>query len=172
MKKGRVQVYTGDGKGKTSAALGLAVRAALSGLSVIIVQFLKGRESAELGLEERFDNLKIDQFGSGEFIVSGKPAENDLKLAGEGLKAAREALAGEEYDVVVLDEINTAVDLGILDLGEVLRLVDERPEGVELILTGRGAPREFIQMADLVTEMKNVRHYFDRGVPPRKGIEW
>ncbi|MBN2168235.1 MAG: cob(I)yrinic acid a,c-diamide adenosyltransferase [Actinobacteria bacterium] len=172
MEKGLVQVYTGDGKGKTSAALGLAVRAALSGLSVLVIQFLKGRDCGELGLENRFENLRIIQFGSGEFITSDKLTEVDLRLAVEGLKAARDAIAGEKYDIVVLDEINSAVDLGILDQDEVLRLIDERPEGVELVLTGRGAPQEFVQRADLVTEMKNVKHYFDLGTPPRRGIEW
>ena len=173
MDKGLVQVYTGDGKGKTTASLGLAMRAVGKGLKVFMVQFLKGREYGELRAADRLsDAFTIEQWGLDSFVRKGKPSEEDLRLAREGLARAREAIMGGDFDIVILDEVNVAVELGVLTVKEVLPLIDERPPGVELVLTGRSAPEEFCRRADLITEMKCVRHYYDRGVGMREGIEF
>jgi cob(I)alamin adenosyltransferase len=173
MKEGLVQVYTGDGKGKTTAAFGLALRAAGKGFSVFIVQFLKGRHYGELESVKRLsDRIKVVQSGLDTFVKKGEPSEEDLRLARRGLELARDALASGEYDIVILDEVNVAIELGVLAVGDVIPLIDGRPPGVELVLTGRYAPQEFCERADIITEMKNVRHCFDRGVPMREGIEY
>jgi len=173
MENGFVQVYTGDGKGKTTAALGLALRAVGKGLSVFMVQFLKGRpygeiESAKL-LSPRF---KVVQSGQDTFVKRGEPSDEDLRLAHRGLELAREATSSGEYDIVILDEVNVAVELGVLSVEDVLPLIEDRPEGVELVLTGQDAPEEFLKRADLVTEMKKIKHYYDKGVAMRDGIEY
>jgi len=173
MEKGLVQIYTGDGKGKTTAALGLAMRAAGRGLSVFMVQFLKGRnygevESAKL-LSDRF---KVVPSGLDTFVKKGEASEEDLRLARRGLELARDALDSGEYDIVILDEVNVAVELGVLKTEDVLPLIDNRPVGVELVLTGRYAPPQFCEKADLITEMKNIRHCHDAGVGMREGIEY
>lgn len=173
MERGLVQVYTGNGKGKTTAALGLALRAVGHGFRVKVIQFLKGRLYGELAACEKFPGeLEIFQSGLDSFVKRGEPTAEDLRLAGEGLEAAREAIMSGRYDLVVLDEINVAVDLGVLDVESVLPLIDGRPPGVELVLTGRNAPEEFLGRADLVTEMREVRHYYADGVEMRRGIEY
>jgi cob(I)alamin adenosyltransferase len=173
MELGLVQCYTGDGKGKTTAALGLAMRAAGRGLKVLMVQFLKGRRYGELEAAERLsDCFQIVQSGLDKFVKKGEPSEEDIRLAHRGLQLAREAIMSGSYDVVILDEINVVIELGVLRVEEVLPLIDERPGGVELVLTGRYAPQEFYERADIITEMKNVRHCFDEGVPMREGIEF
>ena len=173
MKEGLVQVYTGDGKGKTTAAFGLALRAAGKGFSVFIVQFLKGRHYGELESVKRLsDRIKVVQSGLDTFVKKGEPSDEDLRLARRGLELARDAIASGEYDIVILDEVNVAVELGVLKVAEVLPLIDERPSGVELVLTGRYAPAEFCERADLITEMKKVKHCYDAGVGMREGIEF
>jgi cob(I)alamin adenosyltransferase len=173
MELGLVQVYTGDGKGKTTAAFGLAMRAIGKGLKVFVVQFLKGRKYGELETAGRLsDRLEVVQSGLDTFVKKGEPGEEDLKLAHQGLELARRAIMGGEYDIVILDEVNVAIELGVLKVEEVLPLIDERPGGVELVLTGRYAPDEFCDRADIITEMRNVRHCFDKGVPMREGIEF
>lgn len=173
MEKGLVQVYTGDGKGKTTAALGLAMRAIGKGFKVFMVQFLKGRHYGELETAKRIsDSFEVVQSGLDSFVKKGEPTEDDLRLARRGLELAREAIMCGDYDIVILDEVNVAVELGVLSVADVLPLIDGRPEGVELVLTGRYAPDEFCSRADLITEMKNVRHCFDNGVPMREGIEF
>jgi cob(I)alamin adenosyltransferase len=173
MELGLVQVYTGDGKGKTTAAFGLAMRAIGKGLKVFVVQFLKGRKYGELETAGRLsDRLEVVQSGLDTFVKKGQPGEEDLKLAHQGLELARRAIMGGEYDIVILDEVNVAIELGVLKVEEVLPLIDERPGGVELVLTGRYAPDEFCDRADIITEMRNVRHCFDKGVPMREGIEF
>jgi cob(I)alamin adenosyltransferase len=173
MELGLVQIYTGDGKGKTTAALGLAMRAAGKGLKVLMVQFLKGRDYGELETAKRFsDSFEIVQSGLDSFVKKGEPSPEDLRLAHLGLELAREAIMGGRYDIVILDEINVAIELGVLKVEEVLPLIDQKPGGVELVLTGRYAPDEFCRRADTITEMKNVRHCFDKGVPMREGIEF
>jgi cob(I)alamin adenosyltransferase len=173
MEQGLVQVYTGDGKGKTTAAFGLALRAAGKGFSVFMVQFLKGRHYGELeAVKSLSDRVKVVQSGLDSFVKKGEPTAEDVRLARRGLELAREAIMGGEYDIVILDEINVAIHLGVLPVEDVLPLIDGRPEGVELVLTGRCAPEEFCARADLITEMKNIKHCFDRGVPMREGIEF
>lgn len=168
---GYVHVYTGNGKGKTTAALGLALRAICAGKKIYIGQFIKGMHYSELDAVKYLPNLVIEQYGRGCFIC-GKPTEEDIKLARNGLKRAREILNGQTFDIVILDEINVAIFYKLLDVVEVLELITNRPRDVELILTGRYAPKEVVEMADLVTEMVEVKHYYRQGVPARKGIEF
>ncbi len=173
MSTGYVQVYTGNGKGKTTAALGLAFRAAGRGLRTYVAQFLKGQPTGEIEAARKLAPLiVIEQFGREGFItVKDGPGDEDVEQARTGLARARQALLSGAYRIVVLDEVNTAVHFKILPEADVLALLDERPAGVELVLTGRYAPESFIARADLVTEMKEVKHYFARGVAAREGIE-
>lgn len=171
--QGMIQVYTGDGKGKTTAALGLACRAVGHGYKVLIIQFIKGNiDYGELETARRLaPHLTIRPMGRGCRIRRKSLDPEDVKLCHEAMLYAQRAIAGREYDIVVLDEINVAVDLGLLKKEEVLRLLDERPSDVELILTGRHAAQEIIERADLVTEMKEIKHYYRKGVESRTGIE-
>jgi cob(I)alamin adenosyltransferase len=170
---GYVQVYTGNGKGKTTAALGLALRAAGRGFRTYIAQFLKGQPTGELEAVKRLEPLiRVEQFGREGFItVKDGPEDEDLERARTGLARAREAMLSGEYRIVVLDEVNTAVHFKILPEADVLGFIDRRPKAVELVLTGRYAPQSFLARADLVTEMKEIKHYSDRGVRAREGIE-
>ena len=171
--KGLTQVYTGDGKGKTSAAFGLALRAVGRGLKVYVIQFIKGGfDYGELYVVKRLPNFKMAAFGRGKFVTDVPPTEDDVKLAKEAFELAREVVSGGEYDIVILDEINVALHLKLLGIDEVTDLIRNKPEHVELILTGRHAPPEVVEMADLVTEMREVKHPYSKGVPPRKGIEY
>jgi len=173
MEQGLVQVYTGDGKGKTTAAIGLGIRAVGKGFKVFMVQFLKGRHYGEVETIQRLDDdFTLIQSGLDTFVKKGEPSGEDIRLAHEGLELARKAIMGGEYDIVILDEVNVAVELGVLRVDEVLPLIDGKPQTVELVLTGRYAPVEFCGRADLITEMKNVRHCYDRGVGMREGIEF
>jgi cob(I)alamin adenosyltransferase len=173
LEKGLVQVYTGDGKGKTSAAFGLALRAVGRGLKVYIIQFIKGGfDYGELYIVEKIPNLKLATFGRGKFITETPPSEEDSKLAKEAFELAKKVVKGGEYDVVVLDEVNVALNLKMISIDEVMDLIRNKPKHVELILTGRYAPVQIIDAADLVTEMREVKHPYAQGVPPRKGIEF
>jgi cob(I)alamin adenosyltransferase len=168
-----VQVYTGNGKGKTSAAFGAALRAVGRGLKVYVIQFIKGGfDYGELHIVDRLPNLKLAAFGRGRFIMESPPAQEDVKLAREAFELAKKVVAEGEYDVVILDEINVAVSLKMVDVKEVIDLVKNKPKHVELILTGRNAPIQITELADLVTEMKEIKHPYSQGVPPRKGIEY
>lgn len=170
---GLVQIYTGNGKGKTSAAFGQSLRAIGRGLKVYIIQFIKGGfDYGELYTIEKLPNLKLEAFGHGRFITETPPKEIDIKSAREALDLAREVIDSGEYDIVVLDEINVALKLKLITIESVVDLIETKPKHVELILTGRGAPKKLIEVADLVTEMKDVKHPFKRGIPPRKGIEY
>jgi len=172
--QGLVQVYTGNGKGKTTAALGLALRAAGHGLRTYIGQFLKGRPTGELVAAARLAPLiAIEQFGRKEFIrvTDGGPDDEDVERARRGLVKCLEAMLSGEFRIVVLDEANTAMHFKILDEGDVLEFLAKRPAEVEVLLTGRYAPPSVLERADLVTEMKDVKHYGDRGVKAREGIE-
>jgi cob(I)alamin adenosyltransferase len=172
LEKGLVQVYTGNGKGKTSAAFGLALRAAGNGLKVYIVQFIKGGfDYGELYVVDKIPNLTLKAFGRGKFVLSKPPEKEDVKLAEEALQHAARVVGSGEYDVVVLDEINVALDLELVRLEYVLRLIKSKPKHVELVLTGRNAYSEVIEIADLVTEMREIKHPFSKGFPARKGIE-
>lgn len=173
LEKGFIQVYTGNGKGKTTAALGLALRAVGHGLKVNIIHFMKGNiEYGELKAAKCLEpNLVIRQMGRETFVSRDNPDQEDIRLAREALELAGQVVAGGEYDLVVLDEVNCALDFGLIPLEQVLKILQTKPEKVELVLTGRGAPPEIIQAADLVTEMKEVKHYYHRGIKSRKGIE-
>jgi cob(I)alamin adenosyltransferase len=171
MEHGYVHVYTGNGKGKTTAALGLAMRAAGAGLRVFIAQFAKGQDCSELRSFARLsDRIVFRQFGSPEFI-RGQPAGTDKRMAEDGLREARAAMLNGQYGVVVLDEANIAVLMGLISLDSLLAVVAAKPAQVELIITGQGAHPRLIERADLVTDMREVRHYFHRGVMARAGIE-
>ncbi len=168
---GCVQVYTGNGKGKTTAALGLCLRAVGAGFRVYIAQFMKAGDYSELKALKRLgDQVSLAQFGTGRF-VRGKPSEEDRQAARRGYEAAREALASGHYQMVILDESMVALHLGLLTEEEIEGLMAVCGEGVELVLTGRSAPAEILAKADLVTEMREVKHYYHNGIPARVGIE-
>ncbi len=171
--KGYIQVYTGNGKGKTTAALGLALRAAGRGQKIYIGQFLKGQMYGELvSAKKLYPSVIIEQFGRKGFIhVTRDPDREDIERAKRGLKRCLKAMLSRKYRIVVLDEINVAVDLNVLTEAEVHEFLDQRPENVEVILTGRYAPPSFVKRADLVTEMKEKKHYYKKGVTAREGIE-
>ena len=169
--QGFVQVYTGDGKGKTTAALGLALRAAGAGLRVYFGQFIKNADYSEIKALARFaDCITVRQFGRGCFLLT-EPAPEDRAAARRALDGIGLALVSGDYDLVIADEANVAVALGLIEPDDLVALIDLRPEQVELVLTGRGAPDAVLARADLVTEMRCVRHYYDRGVLARQGIE-
>ncbi|MGQ9466871.1 MAG: cob(I)yrinic acid a,c-diamide adenosyltransferase [Anaerolineae bacterium] len=172
MEKGYIQVYTGDGKGKTTAALGLALRAAGHGLRTYIGQFIKGRPYGELEALRGYPLITIEQYGDPDcWIRRGQATPEQVAQARQGLERAREAMLSGQYDIVVLDEVNVAIWLELLTVEEVLAFLDQRPDGVEIVMTGRRAPQELIDRADLVTEMREVKHYYQIGVLARAGIE-
>lgn len=171
MRKGYIQVYTGNGKGKTTAALGLALRAAGAGLKVYIMQFIKKRRCSEHKALERFNDLiTIKQSGTG-FLRGSRRTRREIEAAHRGLKEVEEAIQSRRYDLVILDEINVATHYGLIDVDELLKILDSKPPQVEVILTGRYADLRVIERADLVTEMKKIKHYRDAGVKARCGIE-
>ncbi|MBB5022357.1 cob(I)yrinic acid a,c-diamide adenosyltransferase [Desulfurispira natronophila] len=169
--KGYMQIYTGNGKGKTTASLGLALRCVGAGGRVFISQFLKdGDYSESAGLGYFGDCVTHETSGCGHF-VRGKPSEEDKAKAVEGLERARLAMLSGEYNMVILDEANVAAAIGLIPLESLQQLVAQRPESVELVLTGRDAHPELMDMADLVTRMEEVKHYYRAGVAARVGIE-
>lgn len=169
--KGYIQVYTGNGKGKTTAALGLAIRAAGAGLKVFIAQFIKMGEYGEIKALKRFkDLITVEQFGTGRFIKD-KPSASDIEIARKGIEKIKAAFTSGQYNVVIMEEANVAAKLGLLSVENILKIMDEKPKDVELVITGRGADSRIIEKADLVTEMKEVKHYFQKGVKARTGIE-
>jgi len=173
MEKGLIQVYTGNGKGKTTAALGVALRAVGHGLKVFVIQFMKGNINyGELESVKRLSPcLTIKQMGRETFVSKTNPDPIDIKMAQEGFALAEKAIKSGEFDIVILDEINVAIDYGLIPLSDLLQLLDSKPDSVELILTGRNAKPEIMDKADLVTEMVDRKHYYDRGIKARKGIE-
>jgi cob(I)alamin adenosyltransferase len=170
MDKGFIQVYTGNGKGKTTAALGLSVRAVCAGKKVFFAQFIKGMKYSELDVVNYLKGLYIKQYGRDCFIFN-EPTDEDIRLANEGLEECEKVLTSGEYDLVVLDEINVALYYNLFPLERVLKMLDNKSEGTEVVLTGRYAPQELIDKADLVTEMKEIKHYYKKGVMAREGIE-
>jgi cob(I)alamin adenosyltransferase len=171
--KGLVFVYTGNGKGKTTAALGLAIRAIGYGRKVLIIQFMKGRDYGEtLALEKYLPSITLYKCGQDSFVMKNNLSPLDIELAQKGLEMAREAVYSESYDLVILDEINVAINFKLLPLQEVLDLIKNKPEKLDLGLTGRYAAPEIIELADLVTEMKEIKHPFSVGVPAREGFEF
>jgi cob(I)alamin adenosyltransferase len=171
MQQGYTQVYTGDGKGKTTAALGLALRAAGAGLKVFMVQFIKNGDFSELkALRHLAGQIKVEQFGRGRFNRRQPDAE-DMAAARLGFTRIQAVLAAGEHAVVILDEANVAVGCGLLSVADLLELMACKPAHVELVITGRGADPRVLAKADLVTEMKAVKHYYQNGVAARVGIE-
>lgn len=173
LKKGYIQVYTGNGKGKTTAALGLAVRAAGFGLKSFIVQFMKEfpyNEVKSLKLLERW--ITIEQYGGDKFVYEKKPpTADDLEVANKALQRATDMMLSGDYDIILLDEVCVATYFGLLQPGQVLVFLQKKPQDVEIVLTGRYCPDEIIEVADLVTEMREVKHYYQKGVTARRGIE-
>lgn len=169
--RGYVQVYTGDGKGKTTAAIGLSVRAAGAGLRVFIAQFGKLGEYSEVKALKRFsDRITLEQFGLGRFIM-GKPLPEDIQAAKKGLERVKTVMSSGEYDVVILEEANVAVKCELFSEQDLIEIIDTKPSSVELVITGRSATAGVIDKADLVTEMRAVKHYFEQGIKARRGIE-
>ncbi len=191
--KGYVQVYTGNGKGKSTAAIGLAIRALGAGKRVMILQFMKAQAYSEHKiLPEISENLTVETVGKPFFIIKegsmpedelvkwrdqavifppGQPPQEYLKIVAQGIAKAQEVIMDGKYDVVILDEINVALHFGLVTWQQVKTLIEQKAEGVELVLTGRGAPPELISRADLVTEMREIKHYYTQGIQARKGID-
>ncbi|NLY20847.1 MAG: cob(I)yrinic acid a,c-diamide adenosyltransferase [Tissierellia bacterium] len=170
MEKGYVQVYTGDGKGKTTAAFGLAIRAVCAGKKVFIGQFVKGMKYSETKIEDMIDNIVIKQFGEDCFI-NVEPTPHDIELAKQGFNEIVEILNSDEYDMVILDELNIATLYKLIEVDDVIEALKNRNPKIEVIITGRYADKKLIEYADLVTEMKEIKHYYRQGVEARDGIE-
>jgi cob(I)alamin adenosyltransferase len=166
-----IQVYTGNGKGKSTAAFGLALRAAGAGYKVYICQFLKKGHYCEIASLKKLKNIKIEQFGATCFTRCSLQRK-DVELAKKGLSAVKKAICSRRYSLIVLDEVNVALKMGLLSLAELLSILKKAPRRVELVLTGRSAHPEIIRIADLVSEIKEKKHYFKKGTPARKGIEF
>jgi cob(I)alamin adenosyltransferase len=166
-----IHVYTGKGKGKTTCALGLAIRAAGAGLKVFIAQFLKKGCYSECKTLKRIPNITLEQFGTGTFVRS-RPSPNENSAARKGFERCRKLIASKKFDLVILDEFNLCLSLDILSLAEAEELIELMPATGELVFTGRDAPAQLLRMADLVSEIKEVRHYFSKGLKARKGIEF
>lgn len=168
---GYIHLYTGNGKGKTTAALGLALRAAGAGKSVYIAQFVKGMHYAEIDALMRFPEIELKQFGLDCFIVN-KPTPDDLDAARKGLTETAEIIARNKADIVILDELCIALHYHLFEIDEILALLKNKPVEMEIVITGRYAPPELYVVADLITEMTEIKHYFNKGIKARKGIEF
>jgi len=171
LEMGATHVYTGNGKGKTTAAIGLGMRAVGAGLKVYMIQFMKGYPYSEIGALMAVKNFTVKQFGRAEFVDKQHPAEVDIKQAQDALKHAMTIISSDKYDVVILDEVNVAMDYNLIETCQVLDILEGKPENMELILTGRYAPKEITKHADLVTEMLEIKHPYNNGMPCRKGID-
>ena len=169
---GCIHVYTGNGKGKSTAALGLAIRGVGKGLKVYMIQFMKGDiEYGEVVSARRIPNFQLVQFGRPDFVDKTDPDPRDIDLARQGLEHAREIIDSGDWDIVILDELNVALDWHLVQVEDVLDLIDRKPSHVELVLTGRYARPEVIDKADYVTEMHELKHPYNRGILAREGIE-
>ncbi len=168
--KGYVQVYTGNGKGKTTASMGLAIRAAGAGLKVFIVQFMKQGDYSEIKSLAQLDHIQVEQYGAGKF-VKGKPSDQEKDNCNKGYARLISILSAGEHDLVIAEEANVAGMCGLLSEAQILKLMDIKPDHVELVLTGRGATQAVMDRADLVTEMREIKHYYKQGVKARTGIE-
>jgi len=173
LRQGLIQVYTGDGKGKTTCALGLAFRAVGQGFRVYMVQFLKTDDTGEAQAARRLaPDFTIESFGHPGFPRLADPEPETLEVARQAFGRARQVILAGDYDLVILDEVNLALAYNLVPLSEMLEVLRRRPSHVEVVLTGRGAPQELVALADLVTEMRPLKHYFEAGVKARRGIEW
>jgi len=171
VRQGYIQIYTGDGKGKTTAALGFALRAAGHGFQTYIAQFMKGQSYGELLSIRLIPEIEIKQFGKDTFIHVDQASQDDIRMAKQGLEKALQAMLSQKYNIIILDEINVAIYFKLLTIADVMDFISSKPENIELILTGRRAPQELIERADLVTEMCEIKHYYQQGVSARDGIE-
>jgi cob(I)alamin adenosyltransferase len=173
---GLVQVYTGTGKGKTTAAIGAGIRAVGQGLRVHMIQFLKGGDNfppyGEIRAIEQIPRFTLEQFGPSHFIKPGAISDEDREIVKRGLERAEEVLASGNYDLVILDEINVVLQLGMTKLEKILGLLSNKAKETEVILTGRGAPEALLERADLVSRIDAVKHPFDKGIKARLGIEY
>jgi len=168
---GYIHLYTGNGKGKTTAAIGLAIRAAGAGKKVFIGQFVKGMHYSEMDSLKHIPEIEIKQYGLDCFIVN-QPTQKDIDAARKGLEEVAEIISRNKYDMIILDEICIAIHYHLFEIGKVIALLKAKPQKMEIVLTGRYAPPELIRIADLVTEMKEIKHYFNKGINARKGIEF
>jgi cob(I)alamin adenosyltransferase len=169
--KGYIHLFTGDGKGKTTAALGFALRAAGAGKKVFIGQFIKGMYYSEINSLKHIPEIELKQYGLDCFIVN-QPIQKDIDAARNGLEDVAEIISQNKYDMIILDEICIALYYRLFEIEKVLALLKAKPREMEIVLTGRYAPPELIKIADLVTEMKEIKHYFYKGIKARKGIEF
>jgi cob(I)alamin adenosyltransferase len=170
--KGLIQVYTGNGKGKTTAALGLALRAAGRDKKVLIIQFMKKWDYGELYSIKQIPQITIKTFGTKDFVYKGKAREIDYREARKAFVEGVQGAISGKYDVVIFDELNIALDFGLLEIQEVVNFLKDKPEAVEVVITGRNAPPELLDLADLVTEMREIKHPFQKGIQARIGIEY
>ncbi len=170
MDKGFIHIYTGNGKGKTTAAFGLAVRAICAGKTVYVGQFVKSMKYNETHLADMTDKITIEQFGNGCMLLRDATNE-DVAKAHEGLEKCKQVMVSGKYDIIILDELTIAIHLKLLTVEEVLELLEHKRPETEIVITGRYAPQELIDMADLVTEMKEIKHYYTSGVLSRNGID-
>jgi len=173
LNQGFIQIYTGNGKGKSTAAIGQAVRAAGSGLKTYIAQFMKEYPYSELmSLKNLSQWITIEQFGGDDFVYKKElPGKEELDKAEQGLQNAKEKMLSNEYNIIILDEAIVAIYFKLIETNDLIEFIKAKPKNVELILTGRYCPEELIDLADLVTEMKEVKHYYQKGVTSRRGIE-
>ena len=165
-------MYTGNGKGKTTSAIGLGIRAAGAGLKVHMLQFMKGRKYSELNTLDTLKNFTYSQHGRDEFVNKKNPEKIDIDMAQEGFKHAKKLIKSNKYDLIILDEINVAVDFNLIDIEDVLKLIRDKPEKLELVLTGRYVNPKIIKTADYVTEMLEIMHPYQKGVQARKGFDF
>ena len=172
LEKGFIHIYTGNGKGKTTAAIGFGIRATGEGLKVYMIQFMKGRRYSEIDALEKMKNFTVVQFGRDEFVSKENPEQIDIDLARKGFEHAKEIIKNGEHDLIILDEINVAVDFKLIPLKDVLKLMNEKPEKVELVLTGRYVHPDMVKQADLVSEILEIKHPYQNGIQSRKGIDW
>jgi cob(I)alamin adenosyltransferase len=171
--KGLVIVITGNGKGKTTSAFGQALRAIGQGFKVLVIQFMKGRQYGEFKAAKKYlPGITVRLCGLDSFVMRDNPAAVDIELAQKGLKAAKQAINSGKYNMVILDEINVALDFKLIDLNDVIELIKNKPVGLDLILTGRYAPAQIIKLADTVSEIKEIKHHYQAGIKDRAGIEY
>ena len=171
--RGLIFVYTGNGKGKTTAAMGQALRAVGHGLKVLVIQFMKGKKYGEvLACEKFLPAITVCPCGLDSFVMRGKPAPVDIDLAQQGLNLARKSLSSGEYNMIILDEINVALDFGLVSVKDVVEMIKGRAANLDVVMTGRYAPPEIIEIADTVSEVKEIKHHYSAGLKERAGIEY